>query len=130
MRTREGFTLLEAVVSLAILSLVGVAALGAVGRDLDAAGRARTALESAALAEDRLEAMRLLDASDLASLPDSVARSRFPVPFDTYRWTANAEPVGDAPGLHDVTVTVLWEGGRRQLRARFYRPVSEPATAP
>lgn len=120
---RCGFTLLEATVSLAILSLVGLAALGAVQRDLDVASRSRIALESMALAEDRLEAVRLLTRNDLTSLPDSLVHGTFPPPLDAYRWTADVEPVNDAPGLHDVTVEVAWAGGNRRLRARLYRPL-------
>lgn len=120
--SRSGFTLLEAMVSLAILSLVGIAALGAVGRDLDAAGRARTALESAALAEDRLEVVRMLELVDLAAPPDSIARGRFAAPFAEYAWRTDVEPVADAPGLFDVRIDVLWGDGIRTLRARLYRP--------
>lgn len=119
---RNGFTLLEAMVSLAILSMVGISALGAVGRDLDAAARGRTALEAAALAEDRLEGLRLLDVAELAALPDSVASGGFPAPLDAYGWRSDVEPVGDAPGLYDVHVEVAWDGGSRALRARLYRP--------
>lgn len=125
--SRAGFTLLEAAVSLAILSLVGLAALGAVQRDLDAAVRSRTALESAALAEDRLEAVRLLDPDELEILPDSVAGGTFPPPLDGYRWTVEVVTVGDVPGLYDVTVEIAWAEGGRPLRARLYRPA--PAAA-
>lgn len=128
MRARDGFTLLEAVISLAILGLVGLSALGAVGRDLDAAGRSRAALESAALAEDRLEAVRLLDHAELSALPDSVARGRFPPPLDEYQWAVDVETVGDAPGLFDATVVVSWESGEYPLRARLYRPLAIGAT--
>ncbi len=127
---REGFTLLEAAVSLTILSLAGLAALGAVQRDLDAAVRSRTALETAALAEDRLELVRLLGNADLESLPDSIARGRFEPPLEGYGWVVDVVSVGDAPGLYDVVVTILWADGRRPLRARLFRPFSaQPATA-
>ena len=124
---RSGFTLLEAMVSLAILSLVGISALGAVGRDLDAATRARAALEAAALAEDRLEVVRMLDAAALAAPPDSVARGRFQPPFSAFGWRTEVDPVGDAPGLYDVRIEVLWENRARTLRARLYRPPESPS---
>ncbi|MFW5947892.1 MAG: type II secretion system protein [Gemmatimonadota bacterium] len=125
---RDGFTLLEAAVSLAILSVVALAALGAVQRDLDAAVRFSAALESAALAEDRLEGVRLLDQADLESLPDSVARGRFPAPLDGYRWTVEVVPVGDAPGLYDIAIEIAWDDGRRPLHARLFRPVAAMPT--
>ncbi|HUG39513.1 MAG TPA: type II secretion system protein [Longimicrobiales bacterium] len=118
---RNGFTLLEAMVALAILSLVGVAALGAVSRDLEAASRAQTALESSALAEDRLELIRLLDAGTLHVLPDSLARGRFPPPFDDYGWEAEVDPVFGRPGLYRVRVEVTWADGRRALAGFIHR---------
>ncbi|MEJ2218706.1 MAG: type II secretion system protein [Gemmatimonadota bacterium] len=127
---RGGFTLLEATVSLVILSLVGLAALGAVDRDLDAAIRSRTALESSALAADRLEAVRLVDAAGIASLPDSIAHGRFGPPFEAYSWNADARAVPGAPGLYDVRIEVTWTGGTRSLETWLYRsvPLSPGAT--
>jgi len=118
---RRGFIVLEAVVALAILSVASIAALGAVDRDLDAARRTRRALVSTALAEDRLEAVRLLDAGGLSSPPDSVLRGRFAVPFRAYAWRTEIRPVEALTGLYDVHIDVTWEGGDRPLETRIYR---------
>lgn len=117
-----GFTLLEAVVSLAILSVASIAALAAVSRDLEGAFRTRAALESAALAEDRLEAVRLLSTSDFAAPPDSVTRGHFAPPFEAYTWRTDIEPVLGIPGLYDVRIDVIWRRGQRPVETRIYRP--------
>lgn len=122
---RDGLTLLEAVLSLAIISLVGLAALGAVGRDLRTAVNAKVALEVAMLADDRLETTRLADPATLAVLPDSLASGVFAAPFDEYRWNIDTRPVPGSVQLYDVRVTVHWAEGSRSYRARFYRPAGE-----
>lgn len=122
MRPRNGFTLLEASVSLAVLSLVGLAALGAVQQDLDFARRARGGIEATALLEDRLEAVRLLESNDLELLPDSLVRGTFAPPFEAFRWTVHVDPVAHTPGLYDVVVEVTRDEKRRQITARLYRP--------
>lgn len=126
---RDGFTLLEAMVSLAILSLVGVAALGAAGRDLDVATRARAALQAVALAEDRLEAVRILKWEDLAAPPDSIAQGQFAEPFARYSWRAVVEPVVQGGDLYDVTIEVQGDRASRSLSARIYRPPDRETAA-
>lgn len=121
---RDGFTLLEAVVALAIISTVAVGALGAVGADVRSAARARPVLEAAALAEDRMEAVRLLDPGGLRPLPDSLRNGTFEPPFDGYGWRTVVRPAMDGSGLYDVEITVEWSGGTYPLGARLYRPES------
>jgi Tfp pilus assembly protein PilV len=124
MRTsnRQGFSLLEAVVAAAIVGLVSIAALGALAAELRVAGTARRALEEAALAQDRMAAMRVLPAATLRSLPDSLSRGAFPEPFARYRWEAAAREVRGEQGLVDVEVRVISDGGSHVLRTRLYRP--------
>jgi prepilin-type N-terminal cleavage/methylation domain-containing protein len=123
----RGFTILEAVVALAIVGLAGVAALEAVGGELRAADHARGAYTVAALAQDRLVAVALLAAGDLNPLPDSVARGTFAPPFAAYRWTAAARPVMGERDLYDVSVDVTSDAGRLTVATRLYR--SQPLGA-
>lgn len=120
MRPPDGFTLLEATVALAIVSLIALSALGAVAPQTEAAHRARAALVAAALAYDRMEAVRLLPDIEVYRLPDSLAAGRFPPPFDRYGWSARTDPSATFPGLIAVRVDVTWEEGTYGLESRVY----------
>jgi type II secretion system protein I len=117
-----GFTLIEAVLALAIVGMTAAAVTGAVGAQLRTADRARHALEAAALAEQRLAGLRLVEPGQLRPLPDSLAAGRFAAPFADYTWTAASQPVRGEPDLFDLWVTVTWEGGAYPLRSRVHRP--------
>ena len=121
----QGFTLLEAVVALAIVSLAVTASLAAVGAELQAASKGRTALEATALAEERLAALVLADGAELEALPDSLAEGRFPKPFDAYRWSASARPVPNEIGVYELTVVVEAASMKRRLVTRIFRPPIE-----
>jgi type II secretion system protein I len=125
-----GFSLLEAVVALAIVAVVSVAALSSLGAELRAAARARDTLPASLLAEHRLAVLHLLPAEGLAHLPDSVARGRFEEPFRDYAWRADAEPLPGQPGLYEVEVEVSWPDGSYVLRSRLYRPERRLAPEP
>ena len=118
-----GFTILEAVVALAIVGLAGVSALEAVGGELRAADRAAEAYVASALAQDRLAAVGLLAPRDFSHLPDSLRRGTFAPPFVEYRWTTTAQPVSGERELYEVTVSIA--GGRTAyaITTRLYRPV-------
>src|SRR5918999_2456349 len=92
---RRGFTLLEAAVAMAIVGVIALAALGAYAAELRAADKARQALPAVSLAEERLAAIDLTGARELRSLPDSLARGRFPAPFEQYEWTATVRRARD-----------------------------------
>ena len=121
-RDSRGFTILEAVIALAIVGLAGVSALEAMGGEIRAADRAADAYTFSALAQDRLAFLSMSSPRALAALPDSLARGTFVPPLDLYRWTATAEPVLGAPELYDINVTI--HGTRREysVRTRLYRP--------
>ena len=78
MRARSGFSLLEAVVALAIVGVTAVGALAAVGAELRAADDARTTLEADALAVYR---MKPRSSRRAAQRCRSLARRSIP-PFD------------------------------------------------
>jgi prepilin-type N-terminal cleavage/methylation domain-containing protein len=119
-----GFTLLEAAVAMTIVAIVGVAALGAFGADLRAADRARQTVPAAALAQERLAILDLVDAHTLRMLPDSLTRGTFSKPFDTYTWTATAKEVRGETALVEVVVRVQWSEGAYVVTERRYRPTA------
>ncbi|HEX6369727.1 MAG TPA: type II secretion system protein [Longimicrobium sp.] len=124
---RRGFSLLEAVIAVAVVSLAGVAALTALAGELRSSRRAREALTVSALVEHRMETLRLLPADALRLLPDSLESGHFAPPFDTYEWTAAAKPVPGVDGVFDVSVVVEGPEGELRLDTRLYRPDLLPA---
>ena len=128
MRARSGFSLLEAVVALAIVGVTAVGALASVGAELRAAEDSRTTLEAEALARYEMSAIEMLTAEQLQRLPDSLARGPFDPPFERYRWTAATEPVLGEEGLTEVQVDVVWKQGSFPLRTLLFRLSSQSTT--
>ena len=79
-RARGGFTMLEAMVALAIVALVCVGILGAYGSAIRADITAVDRLPLAALAVERLAQVDI-ESGDLNHLPDSLARGVFTSPY-------------------------------------------------
>ena len=121
MRARSGFSLLEAVVALAIVGVTAVGALAAVGAELRAADDAQTTLEAEALAVYRMSTLEMLTAEQLQRIPDSLARGTFDPPFERYRWTAVTEPVLGEEGLTEVRLDIAWKTGSFPLRTLLFR---------
>ena len=119
---RGGFTLLEAVVAMAIIGVVSVGALGAFGADLRAAERAERLLPAAALAHERLVALEQISIGPLDVLPDSVARGEFDPPFDDYSWKSTAQSLRGLGHLVELKVEVRWPTGTFALVERKYDP--------
>jgi type II secretory pathway pseudopilin PulG len=119
-KSRPGITLLEAVAAIAIVGMTSVAALEAAGGEMRVAERARRAIEVEELATSRLEFMDLLTDTELQSLPDSVAKGKFPAPFDGYTWITTSNPISDPNGLYDIHVTVNWANGSYLVRTYRY----------
>lgn len=121
MSARNGFVLLEAVAALMIVSVTSVAVFGALGTQMRGAERAAAMLQADALARDRLARMEMLDARELAFLPDSMARGAFTAPLERYRWTARAQRVSNERHLYDASVTIEWDDGAHDVATRLYR---------
>ena len=118
---RSGLSLLEAVVSVAIVGITAVSALEAVGSQMRTAETARRNTEAAALATSRLDFMELMSDRELQALPDSVSKGEFPPPLDEYSWTTTSDPYSDQAGVYDVRVTIAWPNGSYALKTYLYR---------
>ena len=116
--------LLEAVVALLIIGLASAAALELFSAQLRAAARQPSLLTAAALAQDRMAALRFLPAEELRRLPDSLARGDFPAPFDGYRWSASAARSREE-SLVALRVEVAWSGGRYTLASAVSVPLEQ-----
>lgn len=123
MRDSRGFTLLETIVAVTILSLVGIGVMGAFAAEQRSAIEAHHVVEAAALAQDRIALLTLAARGDLDPLPDSLRHGTFDVPFDDYRWEVDADQVRSQPNLYEVEVRVTWPGdGRFSTRTMLFRP--------
>ena len=118
----RGFTLLEAVVALAIVGCAGVAALEAAGAEVRSAERAREAYHLAALAQDRLAAIAVAPARDLDLLPDSIARGTFPTPFEAYSWTISARRSLEEADVYRVQLEVRGSRSQYAVETLLHRP--------
>ncbi len=121
--SRGGFTLLEAVVALAIIAMTSVGVLQAFAADLRGAGKVRDALTASTLARSRLARLEFATVADLAVLPDSLARGKFNAPFEAFQWTADSREVPGEPDLYDLHVAVVWPDGSTELRSRRFQRV-------
>jgi len=121
-RAEHGFTILEAVVALAIVGLAGVASLEAVGGEIRGIDRAREAYTTAALAQDRLAAITTLPPEDLNPLPDSLGRGTFAEPFTSYRWTATLRPLSGERDMYELAVAIDSDRAHYAVATRLYRP--------
>lgn len=110
----RGFTLIEVVVAVVVLSTAMVAGLTAHATELRSLAIARNVNTAVELAEDQMASIELLAPGRLPSIPDSLASGTFGRPFDEMRWETEARSV---PGteLAEVTVTVSWSTGEHAV---------------
>ena len=119
---RSGFSLLEAMLTLAILGMVAASVLAAFSTNLRTAFRARAQLEAAALAETTLTRARMLTETELDRFAEREPRI-FEAPFDDYRWTMSISRVDGEPRLFQATVMVSSSEASFRLVSRV-RPAS------
>ena len=117
---RRGFTMLEAIIALAIVALVCVGVLGAYGSAIRADVTAVDRLPLAALAVERLAQVDI-ESGDLSHLPDSLARGVFAAPYAGATWEVETRRVTESDGLFDVAVRVRDGNDQLTLRTRRYR---------
>jgi len=120
-RARVGFTLLEAIVALAIVSIVSIGVLAAEGTALRAESIANVRLPLAALAQDRMTAVDLFDGR-LDDLPDSIADGTVTTSLAAAHWHVRTAPERSARGLWTVTIVVRSGADSVLLTSRRYRP--------
>jgi type II secretory pathway pseudopilin PulG len=120
-RVRQGFVLLEAVVALLVIGLATAGALELFSAHLRAAARQPALVTAAALAQDRMAAVRLLPPAEMRRLADSLARGQFAAPFAGYRWRASTSRARN-DNLYDIRVDVSWAGGSYTLATSASAP--------
>ena len=119
-RRRSGFTMLEAVVSLAIVAMVCVGILGAYAGSLRADTVAVDRLPLASLAVERLARVDL-EPGSLLRLPDSTAHGAFTGAYDGVRWEIATRAVSRVPGLVEIDVRVFDANDSFTLHTRRWR---------
>lgn len=116
--TTGGFTLLEVLVAMVIIGLVSISGLAAVGAASRASDRATVAITASELADERLSSLLTLPSATLADSADDVERDLTGMPG--WRWSASVVPEGN--GLVTLSVQVAGENGG--ARRRMLRPES------
>ena len=112
MRSR-GFTLLEVLVALAVLSIALVALISQQAASIDRGNEARIITKAAFLAQEYMTGLisqeRLREGEEEGEVPDSIP------PF---QWRTLVEDA-DAEGMKKLTVVVLWKEGDKERDVRF-----------
>src|SRR4051812_29618961 len=96
-REREAFTLMEVVVAVIIVGMTAIATLSTFATELRTAERSRSALEAAALAQQRLANLQVMPPEDLVALADTSKSGVFEPPFETYSWKASVTRIPSEP---------------------------------
>jgi type IV pilus assembly protein PilV len=110
MRRERGFTIIEVLVALAIMTIGMLGILAIYKGQMSASGYSRRATEAAVLAEDKLEQLRtapITTAIDGNDRIDSKGVANLEGPFDR-TWTLEADGTGT---LTTITVAVAWSEG-------------------
>lgn len=103
---RQGFTLLEIMVALAILGTAMIALLGLANRSIAVHARLQHLTQATLLAQQKMSVSELeARKSGVSQLADS--SGEFPEPFTDYHWRIK---IGGTPlpSVQMVTVTVFW----------------------
>lgn len=114
----RGFTLIEVLVSLAILAGVLITVLTSVNFHMDAEQRNKAMIVATLLAKQKLEEFAVL------GLPDE-REGGFDAGFEDYRWSLREEEQVGYEGLGKVYITVGWgtdgRGGKVMIDRYVYR---------
>lgn len=127
---RRGFVLMEAVVALAIISLISIALLATTASQVRTADKAALLLTARALADERMATVRMLTYDELTELPDSLIEGRFPAPFEDYSWRIEVVPVEEEYDLFSAAVAVDVFDESFVLRTLLHEPQPQISTAP
>ncbi len=114
--TEQGFTLLDHVFALLIMSvaLLGLVALASTVIGANASSKTRT--EALTLVQDKLEDMRRVG-YDYAPLTSTTVTEAYGsmAGVPSYKRVTTVLPNTPAPGLQTITVTVYWAANTRSL---------------
>ena len=103
-----GFTLLEVMVALSILSITFVVLLGLRNRDILQHQEAQYLTRATLLAQQKASELEMGDFPVLG-----ISSGEFPEPDDRFRWTQTVVPT-PIEFAREVKVEVSWEDGRRR----------------
>lgn len=126
-RSKKGFTLLEVMVSVAIISIALVTLIGSQSQSVSLAGISRFDVDASLLAREKMAELTMVDVADLQA--DS---GDFEGQYQGYQWQVEVETVGgEETGIVGVdgllkraTVTVFVEDGERfHLHTIFMGPM-------
>ncbi|HEX7119606.1 MAG TPA: prepilin-type N-terminal cleavage/methylation domain-containing protein [Longimicrobiales bacterium] len=121
-RAERGFTLLEALVALAILGTAVIGAIGALRAGLYARSGLDAHITAVALAESRMAGLDALPRDSLLAYATG-RNGVFAAPFADYAWAARVRPIHGGPdGLVALDVRVTWADGEYGLSTIVYRP--------
>ncbi len=122
---RRGFSLVEVVVSLAILSVGLLAAMRVFPMGLRASQRSERSSRAVMAAQRTIESLKLKPWSELVDGATSVTDGPYTI---TVRVAAPAvEELSDPSRLKAVDVVVVWEEDGRPRRATFVTHLVQPA---
>ena len=123
-RSRRGFTLIEVMVAIVLLSVGILGVMGAVRGVTRASGRAEETVEAVTLARGMLNEIK-----SSGSVQTGTSNGDFGVQNPGYRWESTVETSADVADLLQITVTVLWPDGPRENRYNLTTLYLPPPTA-
>jgi general secretion pathway protein I len=103
---RKGFTLLEVIIALAIVSISLVALLGLNIRCLEVQGRLQNVTTATLLAQQEISRLEMEAQNKTLSFVEN--NGRFEEPFEQYRWTTRYQDTL-VEAVKMVTVSVFWD---------------------
>jgi general secretion pathway protein I len=101
-----GFTLLEVMIAVAIISIALVALLGLGNRSIDVNGRLQKITQATLLAQHKMTEIETQPLTADRELQEE--EGIFDPPFEQYRWRVEYEEVPLLTEVHMVTVSVAW----------------------
>lgn len=122
-----GFSLLEAVVALAVVGVAVVGATEAASRTLRTQAEVSRHAEAAALADAALDEATLLDRDSLERR-GGPAVENVRLEDGVYRVVTRSRPAGDEGRLWRIEARVSWTDGSLRLTTTVYRPDRSPVT--
>jgi general secretion pathway protein I len=109
----RGFTLLEVMISLAIMAGVILTVISSFNYHLSVVDRDRVETVAIMLARAKLD--------DPYFKPADKKEGTFAPDRPDIAWKAEIEPLGSVPGVDRLTLTLSWDAGRRKISLEKYQ---------